>query len=337
MKNIGVITLGGTIAYSWKNGVPQIGDLTGFIESLDEIKGEVHVTVKAFCQKSSSSMLLGDLIGLSETIRELLAGGFDGIVVVQGTDTIEETAFSLELLLNTEQPVAVTGAMRNPGMRGADGPANLLAAIRTVSSDSCKDLGVMVVFNDAIYPALYVRKIHPQSTEAFAAECGPLGYLAEGIPSIRMRPVRRRVPGLSVKSEKEVSVPIYSVPIGDDGALLKCLLSGRFGNVRCEIDGLVLEAMGGGHTPEEPAALLKELAGKIPVILASRIGRGDMLTGTYAGYPGSEMSLLSGGLISAGFLDGRKARLLLIFMLLSGFGDRRIRDGFYLFTKDYVG
>ena len=179
---------------------------------------------------------------------------------------------------------------------------------------------MMVVFNDAIYPALYVRKIHPQSTEAFAAECGPLGYLAEGKPSIRMKPLQRRIPGLAInkwnvdgkRPDQPVSVPIYAVPVGDDGKLLKCALD-------CKIDGLVLEAMGGGHTPSELVETLKQLADKMPVVLASRIGRGDMLTGTYAGYPGSETSLLSKGLISSGFLDGRKARLLLILMLMSGF------------------
>ena len=318
MKKISVLTLGGTIAYTWKNGVPQIGDLTGFIDSLDEVKKEADITVKAFRQKSSSSMVISDITGLAAEIQSLLEGETEG-----------------EMLLDSEKPVAVTGAMRNPDMRGADGPANLLAAIRTVSCSRCRELGVMVVFNDAIYPALYVRKIHPQSTEAFAAECGPLGYLAEGKPSIRMKPLQRRIPGLAInkwnvdgkRPDQPVSVPIYAVPVGDDGKLLKCALD-------CKIDGLVLEAMGGGHTPSELVETLKQLADKMPVVLASRIGRGDMLTGTYAGYPGSETSLLSKGLISSGFLDGRKARLLLILMLMSGFDMDGIREGFRIFSKE---
>ena len=94
--------------------------------------------------------------------------------------------------------------------------------------------------------------------------------------------------------------------------------------------------MGGGHTPSELVETLKQLADKMPVVLASRIGRGDMLTGTYAGYPGSETSLLSKGLISSGFLDGRKARLLLILMLMSGFDMDGIREGFRIFSKRCV-
>ena len=109
--------MGGTIAYTWKNGVPQIGDLTGFIDSLDEVKKEADITVKAFRQKSSSSMVISDITGLAAEIQSLLEGETEGVVVVQGTDTIEETAFALEMLLDSEKPVAVTGAMRNPDMR----------------------------------------------------------------------------------------------------------------------------------------------------------------------------------------------------------------------------
>ncbi|MCQ4991566.1 asparaginase domain-containing protein, partial [[Clostridium] symbiosum] len=98
-------------------------------------------------QKSSSSMVISDITGLAAEIQSLLEGETEGVVVVQGTDTIEETAFALEMLLDSEKPGAVTGAMRNPDMRGADGPANLLAAIRTVSCSRCRELGVMVVYN----------------------------------------------------------------------------------------------------------------------------------------------------------------------------------------------
>ena len=92
--------MGGTIAYTWKNGVPQIGDLTGFIDSLDEVKKEADITVKAFRQKSSSSMVISDITGLAAEIQSLLEGETEGVVVVQGTDTIEETAFALEMLLD---------------------------------------------------------------------------------------------------------------------------------------------------------------------------------------------------------------------------------------------
>lgn len=338
MKRICILTLGGTIAYSYKNGVPQIGDLSGFIESLHEVRNFAEVEVFAFRQKSSSAMAVSDLTGLAAEIHRRLQAGADGIVVVQGTDTIEETAFALELLHRGEQPVVITGAMRNPDMRGADGPANLLDAIRTAASDSCRGLGVTVVFNGAIYPAAYVRKIHPQSTEAFSSECGPLGYLAEGTVSLRVRPIRRELPWLTVAWNYKMqlnsaqstthSVPIYSVPIGEDGRLLKKVKE-------CGCDGLILEAMGGGHVPTELVETLKELCLAMPVVLASRIGCGDMLTGTYAGYPGSETSLLQKGLISAGLLDGRKARILLLMLLGTGCNREQIGESFRIYSKAF--
>ncbi len=331
MKQVHVLTLGGTIAYSCRNGAPQVGDLTEYLESLDDLKQDIQIQTTAFRRKSSSSMLIDDLIQLAQKVQSLLDEGTDGVVVVQGTDTIEETAFALELMLHSEKPVVVTGAMRNPDMRGADGPANLVASIRTAASDACRGLGAMVVFNDAIYPSLYVRKIHPQSTEAFASEFGPLGYLAEGRPSLRMRPIRRPIPWVQLQnasySRTACSVPIYSVPIGDDGKLLEKALA-------CGCEGVVLEAMGGGHTPSELADILQGLAAQIPVVLASRIGQGDMLTSTYAGYPGSETSLLSRGLIGAGILDGRKARILLILQLLLGCSTNQIQESYRIFSSE---
>lgn len=332
MKRVHVLTLGGTIAYTYRDGVPQISDLTDYLESLEDVKKDIQMKVTAFRRKSSSSMLVDDLIQLAKKVREILAGDTDGVVIVQGTDTIEETAFAMELLLNSEKPVVVTGAMRNPDMRGADGPANLVASIRVAASEACKGLGAMVVFNDGIYPALYTRKIHTQSTEAFASDFGPLGYLAEGRPSLRMRPIRRPIPWVQLDSAEytrtSCSAPIYSVPIGDDGRLLAHVLSSN-----CE--GLILDGMGGGHCPTEMVDTLESIAQKIPVILASRIGRGDMLTSTYAGYPGSETSLLSKGLISAGILDGRKARILLILQILSGCSKDQIAESFRIFSKAY--
>ncbi len=123
LKKISVLTLGGTIAYTWKNGVPQIGDLTGFIDSLDEVKKEADITVKAFRRKIK--FFDGDkrYHRVSGRNPVLVRGGDRGRGGGPGDGhRIEETAFALEMLLDSEKPVAVTGAMRNPDMRGADGP-----------------------------------------------------------------------------------------------------------------------------------------------------------------------------------------------------------------------
>ncbi len=314
-KKICILTLGGTIAYSRSEEGGVIQDLQPFIESLNEVSEIVVVDTIPFMKSSSSALLINDIIRLSEKIKLLIKEGYEGFVVIQGTDTIEETAFILQLLLDTDIPIIVTGAMRNPDMRGAD-------------NENCRGLGTLVVFNDEIHSGYFVRKIHPQSTEAFGSEFSLLGYLAEGIPSIRLRPIMRKIPYINLVESDVPNVHLYSVPIGDDGKLLDKVLE-------LEYKGLVLEGLGGGHTPTELVSSLEEIAKQIPVILSTRIGVGDALTSTYTGYPGSEMSLLEKGLISAGFLDGRRSRILLTLLLMSDCSIDEIKNAFKVFSKYY--
>ena len=333
-KRICILTLGGTIAYAPRKSDDEEGsivDLTPFIESLEEVKPIAAVDIKPVMRSSSSALHVSDIIKVGNEIKTLIGQGYDGFIVIQGTDTIEETAFLLGLMLPVPQPVIVTGAMRNPDMRGADGPANVLASIRVAASGKCRDIGSLVVFNDEIHSGLFVRKGHPQSTGAFVSESGPLGYLAEGTPSLRVVPVRRPIPWIDAErlAGKDVChVPVYAVPLGDDGALLEKIEEMGY-------KGLVVAGLGGGHVPAEAVETLGRLAKKIPVILSSRIGCGDMLTSTYSGYPGSETSLLGRGLISSGLLDPRKARILLILLLMSGCSGEHIIESFRVFSKNF--
>ena len=329
-RKVQVLTLGGTIAFVIRDGQAEIADIAEFVAGMQELRDVAEVEAKSFCRKSSSSMQLQDILDVAKEIQRLIKEcSTDGFVVVQGTDTIEETAFALNLLVDTDAPIVVTGAMRNPGQRGAEGPANLLASILVASSQAARGVGALVVFNDRIYPADYARKIHPQNVDAFGAECGPIGYVAEGRVSMRVRPIRRKVAALAPVGETP-SVPICSIPIGDDGLLLGA--AHQLG-----AHGVVLEGMGGGHASPKVAEILADLAPQIPVVLSSRIGCGDMLTQTYMGYPGAEIELLKLGVISSGLLDGRKARILLLLLLMSNASIEKIREAFVVFSKFYEG
>jgi len=154
-------------------------ELLAAVPGLDSIEAELRTV--DFRSRPGASLSFGDLFELTAAINGALDGGCRGVVVIQGTDTIEEVAYVLDLLLDTDAPAVVTGAMRNPTMAGADGPANILAAIRVAISPDARGLGCLVVLNDQIHAARWVRKTHTASPAAFASPGhGPLGEVVEG-------------------------------------------------------------------------------------------------------------------------------------------------------------
>lgn len=320
-----VLSLGGTITMvpSAGGGIAPLlgaGELVASVPALAEV---AEIEAESPLRVASPSLSIANLVEVARRIETAFAGGADGAVVVQGTDTIEESAFILDLLVADERPVVVTGAMRGADAPGADGPANLLAAVRVAAAREARGLGTLVVLNYAIHAARFVQKSHTALPSAFLSPLtGPLGTVMEGRPRFYVRTARN--PCLSAADGPPRPVALVKAAMGDEMHLFSALAT-----LGCS--GVVIEAMGAGHVHVDAVPILDELATQLPVVLASRVMTGAVFTDTY-GYPGGEIDLIRRGLIPAGYLSGLKARLLLGLVLRTTRDRRAIADHFAVYN-----
>jgi L-asparaginase len=306
--SVALFTLGGTIGMAGPNKARLTGaELTAAVPGLAELGRPVEVQdIEAV---PSADLTLAKMLDVVDAASKAISNGATGIVVLQGSDTLEETAFVVDQVWPHSNPFVLTGAMRNPTLAGPDGPANLLAAARVACSPAARDLGALVVFNDQIHAARWARKTHSTSTATFASpNAGPIGHLVEDQVRILTRPARQDgVHGRAEPEELDANkVALYTVTLDDDGQLLDGLAD--------KYQGLVVAGYGVGHVPSALAPVLGEIAQRIPVVLTSRTGGGSVLRKTYNSV-GSESDLLQRGLIDGGFLDPYKARILLRLLL----------------------
>ncbi|MEV5574496.1 asparaginase [Spirillospora sp. NPDC052269] len=312
-RTIAIFSLGGTIAMTTDPATGGVVPALSAQELLDAVPAlrdlDVNLKVHDFRRLPGASLSFDDLRALAAAITDAFRDGCDGAVVTQGTDTIEESAYLLDLLHTRDQPIVVTGAMRNPTQPGADGPANIHAAVITAAAPELNGAGAVVVLGDEIHAARIVRKSHTTSPAAFTSPTsGPLGHVYEGRVHLHgPLPVRALLSGPLTQPTPRVG--LYTATLGDDGALL--------GRMAESCDGLVMAAFGVGHVPQSFVGILERTAARIPVVLASRIGNGPVLQATYS-FPGSEKDLLGRGLIRGGHLDALKGRALLYVLLAQG-------------------
>jgi L-asparaginase len=321
-----VITLGGTITMTAAADgtiVPTLNadDLIRSVPGLGEV---ARIEAVSLMTRPGASLTPADILATARRIEDGLAGGASGAVVIQGTDTIEETAFLLDLLLSTQAPVVVTGAMRGAMAPGADGAANLLASVKVAAAERARNYGVLVVLNDEIHSARFVQKSHTFLPSAFQSpSVGPVGHVVEGVPRFNLRFAPKPARNVPTAAGGEFpAVALLTTVLGDDARLLGAVRSSGYA-------GLVVEAMGAGHVPDWQVAGLEDLARQIPVILSTRVPSGPVLSKTY-GFAGSETDLLSRKLISAGTLSSKKARLLLMYCLWQGLAADAIAETFHL-------
>jgi len=312
---IHVLALGGTIATRPDaGGVMQMGagadDLVAAVPLLKEL---ADIEAETVSRVGSHSLSFDDIHAVA---RKIAATGADGVVVTQGTDTLEETGFLLDLLVKRDIPVIVTAAMRNPALTSADGPGNLLAAVRVACDPwirrHTRSLGVMAVMLDEVYAVADAVKAHPTRLNAFAApQTGPIAALVEdrimplGLPVRDAVEVARQALGPASGAAQPVA--LLWMGLDEPGHLMEAILAAPD---RLGYRGVLVAAMGGGHIPERVADQAARLAAALPTVVAARAGGGPLLRHTYGG-PSSEIALRKAGLIWGGRLHPLKARVLL--------------------------
>ena len=196
----------------------------------------------------------------------------------------------------------MTGAMRGPTMPGADGNANLLAAVTAVAAPGACGLGALVVLNDEIHCVRLVEKGHTGLPSAFSSPgFGPIGHVVEGEAFFSLRPLRSACPPLATLPEEVAPVAVIKVGLGDDARLIAAVSGLGY-------RGPVVEGMGAGHVSATMVEALEDVSRTLPTVLVTRVRAGPIFRKTYD-FEGSETDLIRRGLIPAGLLTSQKALL----------------------------
>lgn len=230
-----------------------------------------------------------------------------GVVITHGTDTLEETAYFLDLSLNLDIPVVVTGAMRSSNELGADGLSNFISSIRVASSDSAFNKGVLVVLNDEIHTAMNVTKTHTSNLSTFQSpQYGPIGSVTKRAVLFHHLPLLEKK---FVVSHVNKNVALIKAHAGLDSTIF-------FALANMDVDGIVIEALGQGNLPPQTIpGIEKLLSMNVPIVLVSRCFNG-IVEDVYD-YLGGGHYLKKKGVIFSNGLNGQKARIKLLLALCS--------------------
>ena len=317
---IALVTTGGTIAMKERvKGEGAVPALTPQ-DFLAELPPDFPpVIVEEHCNLPSSHFTLQTLWSLQERIRNLAAReDVEGIVITHGTDTMEETAYLLDITVPTDKPIVLTGAMRTAGEAGYDGMANLLAALKVAFSPEASGRGAMVVMNDEVHAARYVTKSHTLSTATFVSPgWGPMGRIDGDRVTFAWNISRKVIP--STRLEEKVYLIKLGVGMGDEFLRFALENGAR---------GVVIEGMGAGRVPPWWMPAIREAIERgVAVVIASRCQAGGIYD-PY-GYPGAYRDLSAAGVLFAHHLNGQKARIRLMVLLGSGAQGRELEELWY--------
>ncbi len=306
-KNILLIHTGGTISMKMDaHGAVLPNEHNPIKDAKDTLSSYANITeVEAF-NLPSPHITPVEMLELRNLILAYSAQQpLDGVVITHGTDTLEETAYLLELTTNFDFPIVLTGAMRSANELGADGVYNLVEAVRVACDDLAREKGVLVVMNDEIHQAFNITKTSTSSVNTFQSpQYGPIGLVTKKAIHIQQQPVRRQYVALEHITKRVALLKVYA---GMEADLIESVMASGY-------DGLVLEGLGQGNVPPAVATSILAILDKgIPVVLVSRCFNG-IAEGVY-GYHGGGRQLEEAGVIFANGINGQKARLKLLIGL----------------------
>ena len=309
LPKLAIAALGGTVSMQARNAgegvIPTVSGET-LLASVPQLTTLARVTVETLGLLPSASLDFDFLLNVLSWAKLQITQGAVGVVLTQGTDTLEETAAFFDYLWPHDTPLVLTGAMRSAAQPGAEGPANLLDACRVALAENSRRRGVQVVMNGEIHQARSVRKTDSLALQAFASPIvGPAGLMMEDRVHYLRPPAQRTV--LPLPHHTRHKVAMLEASLSADTLILENILALGY-------DGLVIAGFGAGHVSQSWATVIEHIAEKIPVIIATRTGSGSTAQASY-GFNGSEMDLIRKGASMAGFLCPRKARVLLWLLL----------------------
>ena len=284
--------------------------IDSLLAAVPEIHDIAEVTGEQFLNVGSHEIRGIDLLNLAKKIQYQFENDLaDGVVITHGTDTLEETAFFLDITTQFDKPVVVVGAMRPATAISADGPLNLLQATALAASTEASNRGTMIVLNDRIHPAFYTSKTNANSLDTFQApEQGSLGYFLNAKPYFYFTPAQAsHKPSFNVS--KLTKLPRVDILYSYQDAAADLL---EFAIERGGAKGVVINASGSGWaSPALEIAATQLTKNGFPVVFATRTGNGFAIKQAEQG-------------IGAGLLNAQKSRILLILSLASGYKHSQI-------------
>lgn len=315
LPRVTIYATGGTIAGGSTSNTDLLFYTSGsfgidaLLEAVPEARQYADITGEQLLNVGSHEIRSRDLLELSKRVNQQFAENLcDGVVITHGTDTLEETAFFLDLTVAHPQPLVMVGAMRPASAISADGPLNLLQGVSLAASDKGRGRGTMIVLNDRIQSAFYTSKTHANTLDTFrAVEQGSLGFFLNAKPRFYFEPAlatnKPQFDISNVESLPRVDI-LYSHQDASSDLLELAIERGA--------KGVVIAASGGGWASPALEAAAEDLTTEgFPIVFATRTGNGFSIKQANFG-------------IGAGLINAQKARIILMLALASGYNQQQI-------------